>query len=97
MTRGGLTNFTALKQKHSKNEEDTKFTGTVLGKCNEHGDVQVEGGEYPSILNWEEQLKLAAQRPEAREDVDMNGDGGESRPQSSGLSSLGDELDMDLL
>ncbi|KAK0632978.1 hypothetical protein B0T14DRAFT_395937, partial [Immersiella caudata] len=81
----------ALKQKHSKNEEDTKFMGTVLGKCIEHGDVQVEGGEFPSIFNWEERLKMAAQRPEeGREDVEMNGDGGDSRPQSSGLSSLGD-------
>ncbi|KAK0656537.1 hypothetical protein B0T16DRAFT_319233 [Cercophora newfieldiana] len=89
----------ALKQKHSKNEEDTKFVGTVLGKCNEHGEVQVEGGEFPSIFNWEEQLKLRAQRPRASEDVEMNGDGEDSRPQSSGLSSLGDigeELDMDL-
>jgi transcription initiation factor TFIID subunit 3 len=92
--------FTALKQKHSKNEDDTKFMGTVLGKCNEHGDVQVEGGKYPSIFNWEERLKFAAERQsEPREDVEMNGDGGDSRPQSSGLSSLGDlgdELEMDL-
>jgi transcription initiation factor TFIID subunit 3 len=73
--------------------------GTVLGKCIDHGDVQVEGGEFPSIFNWEERLRMASQRPEEdREDVEMNGDGGDSRPQSSGLSSLGDleELEMDL-
>ncbi|KAK3362710.1 hypothetical protein B0T25DRAFT_525045 [Lasiosphaeria hispida] len=87
----------ALKKKHSKNEDDSKFMGTLLGKCNEHGDVQVEGGEYLSILNWEEQLLQAAQRPEAPEDLVMNGD--DSRPPSSGLSSLGDRSigeDMDL-
>ncbi|KAK0730445.1 hypothetical protein B0H67DRAFT_477646 [Lasiosphaeris hirsuta] len=93
----------ALKKKHSKNEDDSKFMGTLLGKCNEHGDVQVEGGEYLSILNWEEQLLQAAQRPETQEDLVMNGEDGEdgedSRPPSSGLSSLGDRSigeDMDL-
>jgi hypothetical protein len=42
---------------------------------------------------------MASQKPEeGRGDVEMNGDGGDSRPQSSGLSSLGDleELEMDL-
>lgn len=71
--------------------------GTLLGRPNEHGDVQVEGGEFPSILNWEERLRLAA---EARRDVEMNGtgtgsrdgDGEDSRPPSSGLSSIGDEV-----
>ncbi|KAK5658717.1 hypothetical protein OQA88_1526 [Cercophora sp. LCS_1] len=88
----------ALKKKHSKNDDDSKFVGTLLGKPSEHGDVQVEGGEYPSIFNWEERLRLAAtQSPEAQE---ANGeDVGESRPPSSGLSSLGDRSiadDMDL-
>lgn len=65
--------------------------GTVLGKCNEHGDVQVEGGEYQSIFNWEERLRMAAQRsPEAQDDPHATGNGEDSRPPSSGLSSLGD-------
>ncbi len=62
--------------------------------------MQVEGGEYPSILNWEERLRLAAQKsPEAEAPVVNGEDGGDSRPPSSGLSSLGDRSiadDMDL-
>lgn len=53
----------ALKKKHSKNDDDSKYVGTLLGKPNEHGEVQVEGGPFPSIFNWEAQLKLAAERP----------------------------------
>jgi len=70
----------------------------LLGKPVEHGEIQVEGGEYPSIFNWEERLRSTTQRtPEPHE---VNSDGGEdSRPPSSGLSSLGDrsiadEMDM---
>lgn len=103
---GLLTHGTtlALKKKHSKNDDDSKYVGTLLGKPNEHGEVQVEGGPFPSIVNWEAQLKAVAERPptppDARrsqtlqeggsQDMDgMNGDEG-SRPPSSGLSSLGD-------
>ncbi|KAK3330160.1 hypothetical protein B0H66DRAFT_542915 [Apodospora peruviana] len=93
----------ALKKKHSKNEDDSKYVGTLLGKSNEHGDVQVEGGHYPSIFNWEERMRTAAQRVEDEAREKVNGDGAaggdNSRPPSSGLSSLGDRSiadDMDL-
>ncbi|KAK3945353.1 hypothetical protein QBC46DRAFT_372018 [Diplogelasinospora grovesii] len=83
--------LTALKKKHSKTDDDSKYMGTFLGKPIEHGDVQVEGGEYPSIFNWEERLRAAAiKSPEPDEDVAMNGDDRDARSQSSGLSSLGD-------
>ncbi|KAK0630134.1 hypothetical protein B0T17DRAFT_607177 [Bombardia bombarda] len=88
----------ALKKKHSKNDDDTKFLGTLLGKPNEHGDVLVEGGLFPTIENWEERLREAAERtPELPND--MNGEKEDSRPPSSGLSSLGDRSiadEMDL-
>src|SRR5512140_2286979 len=81
----------ALKKKHSKNDDDSKFLGTLLGKCIEHGEVQVEGGEFPSISNWEEKLRAAAQRSPSAQAPETNGDGDSaSRPGSSGLSSLGD-------
>ncbi|KAL2169843.1 hypothetical protein VTG60DRAFT_5584 [Thermothelomyces hinnuleus] len=98
----------ALKKKHSKNDDDSKFLGTLLGRSIEHGDVLVEGGECPSILAWEERRRLASektpeppQRPQQNRHGDVNGDGdgGESRPPSSGLSSLGDRSiadEMDL-
>ncbi|KAK4237033.1 hypothetical protein C8A03DRAFT_45051 [Achaetomium macrosporum] len=98
----------ALKKKHSKNDDDSKYLGTVLGRSIEHGDVLVEGGEHQSIFDWEEQKRLACQKPpdmleKQINGADINGDGdgdGEgSRPPSSGLSSLGgrsiaDEMDL---
>lgn len=105
-------NRIALKKKHSKNDDDSKYLGTLLGRSIEHGDVLVEGGECPSISVWEERRRAAAQKtpePPAREqkqvnghgdhDEDGDGDGEESRPPSSGLSSLGDRSiadEMDL-
>ncbi|AEO65901.1 7e5e1587-4992-40a8-85cf-e9ae921c28fd [Thermothielavioides terrestris] len=98
----------ALKKKHSKNDDDSKFLGTLLGRSIEHGDVLVEGGECPSISMWEERRRLASQKPpEAQGQTKASGahgvgdgDGEEdSRPPSSGLSSLGDRSvadEMDL-
>jgi transcription initiation factor TFIID subunit 3 len=100
----------ALKKKHSKNDDDSKYLGTLLGRTIEHGDVLVEGGECPSILVWEERRKIAGQMtpvPLSRplgfigdgDHVGVDGDGEGSRPPSSGLSSLGDRSiadEMDL-
>ncbi|KAK4101642.1 hypothetical protein N658DRAFT_425030 [Parathielavia hyrcaniae] len=87
----------ALKRKHSKSDDDSKYLGTLLGRAIEHGDVLVEGGECPSIFVWEERRRAAGQKtPEPQGqghvngDGDGDGDGDESRPSSSGLSSLGD-------
>jgi transcription initiation factor TFIID subunit 3 len=104
--------FAALKKKHSKNDDDSKYLGTLLGRTIEHGDVLVEGGECPSILIWEERRKIAGQKtPEPlsrplgfngdgdHDGEDGDGDGEGSRPPSSGLSSLGDRSiadEMDL-
>ncbi|KAL1840639.1 hypothetical protein VTJ49DRAFT_247 [Mycothermus thermophilus] len=53
----------ALKKKHSKNDDDSKYLGTLLGRSIDHGDVVVEGGEFPSIAAWEERRRQAAQLP----------------------------------
>ncbi|KAL1883151.1 hypothetical protein VTK73DRAFT_9518 [Phialemonium thermophilum] len=84
--------LTALKKKHGKTNEDSKFTGTLLGKCNEHSDVRVEGGEYPTIQTWVEKMRKDTQRSvlvETRADTGDDDREG-SRSPSSGLSSLGD-------
>ncbi|KAK3984119.1 hypothetical protein QBC44DRAFT_337517 [Cladorrhinum sp. PSN332] len=93
----------ALKKKHSKNDDDHKYLGTVLGRPNEQGEVQIEGnGEFTSIAAWEASLKAAGEKPVLQKpqiNGDGNGDGGDSRPASSGLSSLasmGDDMEMDL-
>ncbi|KAH6845267.1 hypothetical protein B0I37DRAFT_180825 [Chaetomium sp. MPI-CAGE-AT-0009] len=100
----------ALKKKHSKNDDDSKYLGTLLGRSIEHGDVLVEGGECPSISVWEERRRLAGQKtpepPVLQNHLgEVNGDHAgdddreDSRPPSSGLSSLGDRSiadEMDL-
>jgi transcription initiation factor TFIID subunit 3 len=99
----------ALKLKHGRSEDDSKFVGTLLGKCNEHGEVLVEGGEAPTIDDWAEKIHAAATRKatamngapleNGTQDAE-DGDGQpDSRPPSSGLSSLGDRdlPDVDML
>lgn len=73
----------ALKKKHNKNDQESKYTSTVLGKGNDHGDIAVEGGPVSSVKDWEQMMREAARRP--REPTP------DSRPPSSGLSSLADD------
>ncbi|KAK8056130.1 hypothetical protein PG993_001357 [Apiospora rasikravindrae] len=73
----------ALKKKHNKNDQESKYTSTVLGKGNDHGDIPVEGGPVASVKDWEQMMREAARRP--REPTP------DSRPPSSGLSSLADD------
>lgn len=82
----------ALIKKHGKTDDGSKFAGTLIGKCNDHGDILVEGGEFPSVKSWAEKMRASSQRaPDSTEKAKENGeDGSESRPASSGLSSLGD-------
>ena len=46
----------ALKKKHSKTGEESRFQGTVLGKDPEPHRVVIEGGAE-SIQEWAAQLK----------------------------------------
>ncbi|CAI0653502.1 unnamed protein product [Colletotrichum noveboracense] len=82
-----------LKKKHSKTGEDSKYHGTIIGKGNDVGEVQVEGGDLPSIHTWRAKMRgpspasaLSATSPNIKE---------ESRPPSSGLSSVGERLGDD--
>lgn len=43
--------LTALKKKHSKTGEESRYAGTVLGKSGEEHPVVLEGGA-PSIREW---------------------------------------------
>jgi transcription initiation factor TFIID subunit 3 len=91
---------TALKQKHGRSDDESKYAGTLLGKCLEHGDVMVEGGDVPSIHEWAEKRRAVTERKNVAaingDSGDVNGEPG-SRPSSSGLSSLGDRtIDHDM-
>ncbi|KAJ5698760.1 hypothetical protein N7462_000765 [Penicillium macrosclerotiorum] len=48
--------LTALKKKHSKTGEESRYAGTVLGKSGEEHPVILEGGA-PSIREWGAQVR----------------------------------------
>ncbi|KAI1083334.1 hypothetical protein F5B20DRAFT_460611 [Whalleya microplaca] len=78
----------ALKRKHNKTDQDSKYTGTILGRGIDHGEVMVEGGNENSIHAWARKMREASQRPPEPAKSP-------SRPPSSGLSSLSDgDVDM---
>lgn len=49
--------LTALKKKHSKTGEESRFQGTILGKGADVKPVRLEGGHTESIEGWEARLK----------------------------------------
>ncbi|KAJ5801886.1 uncharacterized protein N7503_004336 [Penicillium pulvis] len=51
--------LTALKKKHSKTGEESRYAGTVLGKSAEEHPVIIEGG-VPSIREWGQQVRSRA-------------------------------------
>ncbi|TGJ83576.1 hypothetical protein E0Z10_g5179 [Xylaria hypoxylon] len=79
----------ALKRKHNKTDQDSKYAGTILGRSIDHGEVLVEGGPDTSLAAWAARMREASLRPP---DPHPTGDNdNDSRPPSSGLSSLADE------
>lgn len=92
---GLLSGDAALKKKHSKTGEDSKYHGTILGKGNEVGaEVLVEGGELASIEEWNRKMRGSSPPPLQR--PGSSGSAVDSRPPSSGLSSLGSRVDDDM-
>jgi transcription initiation factor TFIID subunit 3 len=51
--------LTALKKKHSKTGEESRYAGTVLGKHAEEHLLVIEGGA-PSISAWSAQVRSNA-------------------------------------
>ncbi|TWU77917.1 hypothetical protein ED733_005114 [Metarhizium rileyi] len=89
----------ALKKKHAKTAEDSKFTGTVIGKpLDTIAEIQVEGGPVTSINEWITQRSSLSAGAENTNGA-LNEERGSPTP-SSGLSSVGsrfdDDDDMDL-
>ncbi|MCJ1288528.1 hypothetical protein MMC34_000056 [Xylographa carneopallida] len=75
--------LTALKKKHSKTGEESRFQGTVLGKGADIKPIRLEGGHTESIEGWEAQLRDRKQVVKSQA----------SRKSSSALlSSLGSPL-----
>lgn len=75
--------------KHSKTAEESKFHETILGKGTiSVADVAIEGGELASISEWSRALHGPG--PQSRAPTPASN--ADSRPPSSGLSSVGDRL-----
>lgn len=81
--------FAVLKKKHGGTDEESRYAATLLGKGGEPRPIKVEGGDVTSLKDWADKLKTTSKRPSMTPAT--------SRPQSSGLSSLGDQSmeDMD--
>ncbi|KAH7171194.1 hypothetical protein EDB81DRAFT_777916 [Dactylonectria macrodidyma] len=91
----------ALKKKHSKTGEDAKFHGTILGRGNDTGEVQVEGGPDTTITEWiskrtvdpdEQAQEQQGEEPQQNGHASYNN---ADEDDDSGLSSVGDRLDGD--
>ncbi|OTB02089.1 hypothetical protein M426DRAFT_62845 [Hypoxylon sp. CI-4A] len=81
--------LSALKRKHNKTGDDSKYAGTILGR----GLTEPEPvPEENDIHEWMNKRHKAAERPPEPEIVPDH----DSRPPSSGLSSLADEDVMDM-
>ncbi|KAI0482306.1 hypothetical protein GGR56DRAFT_684926 [Xylariaceae sp. FL0804] len=84
----------ALKRKHNKTDQDSKWAGTVLGRGIDQAEVPIEGGGETSLAAWARKMHEASLRtpaPQPRDDVDVDAES--ERPPSSGLSSLADDQD----
>jgi len=75
--------YTALKNKHSKSADDTRYHGTLLGRPNDSGLVAVEGGgPASSIEEWIAQRHGLCTREEPPEDEDEDEDEDENENES---------------
>lgn len=80
--------LTVLKKKHSTGDEESRYVGTLLGKTPDLRTIKVEGGDIASVKDWADRLRTTSKRPSTTPAT--------SRPQSSGLSSLGDQSMEDM-
>ncbi|KAH0538863.1 hypothetical protein FGG08_004580 [Glutinoglossum americanum] len=53
----------ALKKKHSKTGEESRYQGTLLGKQAEDRVIRIEGGPAESIHTWKARQQLQLQNP----------------------------------
>ncbi|KAG6005143.1 hypothetical protein E4U21_000397 [Claviceps maximensis] len=71
--------LSALKKKHSKTAEDSKYTGTVIGKpLDTVTEIQVEGGPVTSIDEWIQQQRELRRSADAAMQKQVNGNGNEN-------------------
>lgn len=82
-----LTIFlTALKKKHSKTGEESRYQGTVLGIPAEEKPLIIEGGPVESIQEWTAKLSHSSRHQKSPSIQDANSTGGSA--VSSPLSDI---------
>ncbi|KAL8732810.1 MAG: hypothetical protein Q9181_003825 [Wetmoreana brouardii] len=57
--------LTALKKKHNKTGESSRFHGTVLGTSGEDKLVRIEGGPADTLQDWNARLRKQSQAKDA--------------------------------
>lgn len=83
----------ALKKKHSKTGEDSKYHGTILGRGNDQGEILIEGAEeLTSIDTWVRSI-AGSQGEVQPEHSPAEREDRPATSASSVLSSVGDRLD----
>lgn len=87
--------LSALKKKHSKTGEESRYAGTVLGKSADDHPIVIEGGDATSILDWGLQISKKAREARQAREVSAAAES-ESSEMSSVMSSLSDAEGMDL-
>ena len=81
---GNMTlTFAALKKKHSKTGEESRYQGSILGKDADGQNVVVVGGPFGSISEWSAQVRSHAVSAV------------QSTPASSAISSTLTPMDED--
>ncbi|KAI1828721.1 hypothetical protein F4861DRAFT_15591 [Xylaria intraflava] len=84
----------ALKRKHNKTDQESKYAGTILGRSIDHGEVLIEGGPDTSLAAWATRMREASLRPPDPQSTANHENGS---PPSSGLSSLADEEVVEMM
>ena len=73
----------ALKKKHSKTGEESRYQGTVLGIPAEVKPLIIEGGPFESIQDWTASLRVINEKSKSPSIQDVSfGDGSVSSPLS---------------
>lgn len=52
----------ALKKKHNRTGEESRYQGTVLGRVAEGRPVKIEGGPDESIQEWAQRMETERQQ-----------------------------------
>ncbi|KAL1637117.1 hypothetical protein SLS56_000775 [Neofusicoccum ribis] len=88
--------LTALKKKHSKTGEESRYQGTVLGIPAEDRPIRIEGGPPESITDWIKQTEERAAATAKLEGAKSTSNGHGAAPTSPPAEKEDDVDEMDV-